>query len=107
MQVEPVFSHCSCFTFRSNRRGDSDGVATSDSTRAGKSVEKVPKGGSLLDQVTHAAWDERAEQGLFKYDVRELHTRVLPGKYGFLAQFNEGRHSKKRPTEYTLAKVNP
>lgn len=105
VHLKSVLSHPSGSTPRSTRREDSSGATPSDCTNNRKSVGKVPKGGSLLDQVTHAAWDERAEQGLFKYDVRELHTKVLPGKYGFLAQFNEGRHSKKRPTEFTLAKV--
>ncbi|MQL90553.1 hypothetical protein Taro_023160 [Colocasia esculenta] len=31
--------------------------------------------------------------------------QVIPGKYGFLAQLNEGRHLKKRPTEFRVDKV--
>ncbi|KAK6149351.1 hypothetical protein DH2020_016876 [Rehmannia glutinosa] len=30
---------------------------------------------------------------------------VIPGKYGFIAQLNEGRHLKKRPTEFRVDKV--
>ncbi|KAA3452912.1 GDP-L-galactose phosphorylase 1-like protein [Gossypium australe] len=30
---------------------------------------------------------------------------VIPGEYGFIAQLNEGRHLKKRPTEFRVDKV--
>jgi len=30
---------------------------------------------------------------------------VIPGEYGFVAQLNEGRHLKKRPTEFRVDKV--
>ncbi|KAF9620349.1 hypothetical protein IFM89_011084 [Coptis chinensis] len=29
---------------------------------------------------------------------------VIPGEYGFIAQLNEGRHLKKRPTEFQVDK---
>ena len=31
--------------------------------------------------------------------------QVVPGAFGFIAQFNEGRGSKKRPTEFCVDKV--
>ena len=31
--------------------------------------------------------------------------KVLPGEFGFVAQLNEGRHSKKRPTEFRVDQV--
>ncbi len=31
--------------------------------------------------------------------------QVLPGEHGFIAQLNEGRHSKKRPTEFRVDQV--
>lgn len=30
---------------------------------------------------------------------------MIPGDYGFVAQLNEGRHLKKRPTEFRVDKV--
>ena len=30
---------------------------------------------------------------------------MIPGNYGFVAQLNEGRHLKKRPTEFRVDKV--
>jgi len=31
--------------------------------------------------------------------------QVIPGSRGYIAQFNEGRHSKKRPTEFSMDSV--
>jgi hypothetical protein len=31
--------------------------------------------------------------------------QVIPGEHGFIAQLNEGRHLKKRPTEFRVDKV--
>lgn len=31
--------------------------------------------------------------------------QVIPGHHGFIAQLNEGRHLKKRPTEFRIDKV--
>jgi GDP-L-galactose phosphorylase len=61
--------------------------------------------GSLVDTLLISEWEERAEQGLFRYDVTACPTKVVPGAYGFIAQLNEGRASKKRPTEFTADKV--
>lgn len=30
---------------------------------------------------------------------------MIPGEHGFVAQLNEGRHLKKRPTEFRVDKV--
>lgn len=32
-------------------------------------------------------------------------SQVLPGSHGFIAQLNEGRHLKKRPTEFRVDQV--
>ncbi|OMO55504.1 GDP-L-galactose phosphorylase 1-like protein [Corchorus capsularis] len=50
-------------------------------------------------------WEERMRQGLFRYDVTNCVTKIIPGKYGFIAQLNEGRHLKKRPTEFRVDQV--
>ena len=62
-------------------------------------------GCSLLDTVLLAEWEERAEQGLFRYDVTACPTKPVSGVYGFIAQLNEGRQSKKRPTEFRVDQV--
>jgi GDP-L-galactose phosphorylase len=45
------------------------------------------------------------ERGLFRYDVTACETKVIPGPQGFIAQLNEGRHLKKRPTEFRVDRV--
>lgn len=45
------------------------------------------------------------KQGLFRYDVTKCETKVISGKYGFIVQLNEGRHLKKRPTEFRVDQV--
>ena len=32
-------------------------------------------------------------------------TKVIPGMFGFVAQLNEGRATKKRPTEFRVDQV--
>lgn len=44
-------------------------------------------------------------RGLFQYDVTTCETKVIPGERGFIAQLNEGRHLKKRPTEFRVDRV--
>ncbi len=59
----------------------------------------------MLDNTLMALWEDCAEQGLFRYDVTACSTKLLPGVWGFVAQLNEGRASKKRATEFTVDKV--
>ena len=58
-----------------------------------------------MDSVLLAEWEDRAEQGLFRYDVTACPTQLVPGAYGFIAQCNEGRASKKRATEFRVDQV--
>lgn len=41
-------------------------------------------------------------KGMFRYDVTACETKIIPGNHGFIAQLNEGRHLKKRPTEFRV-----
>ncbi|KAK9272712.1 hypothetical protein L1049_003089 [Liquidambar formosana] len=50
-------------------------------------------------------WEDRMRRGLFRYDVTTCKTKVILGEYGFIAQLNEGRHLKKRPTEFQVDQV--
>ncbi|KAK4484812.1 hypothetical protein RD792_007409 [Penstemon davidsonii] len=59
----------------------------------------------FLDALLLGEWEERMQRGLFRYDVTACETKVIPGKCGFIAQLNEGRHLKKRPTEFRVDKV--
>ncbi|XP_031490919.1 GDP-L-galactose phosphorylase 2-like isoform X1 [Nymphaea colorata] len=60
---------------------------------------------SLFDTLLMGEWEDRMSRGLFRYDVTACETKVIPGKYGFIAQLNEGRHLKKRPTEFRVDRV--
>ncbi|PIA36774.1 hypothetical protein AQUCO_03200034v1 [Aquilegia coerulea] len=60
---------------------------------------------TFLDTLLLGEWEDRAQRGLFRYDVTACETKVIPGEYGFIAQLNEGRHLKKRPTEFRVDKV--
>ncbi|XP_010539307.1 PREDICTED: GDP-L-galactose phosphorylase 1-like [Tarenaya hassleriana] len=60
---------------------------------------------AFLESLVLAEWEDRFQRGLFRYDVTACETKVIPGKYGFIAQLNEGRHLKKRPTEFRVDKV--
>ena len=75
------------------------------SSDSGSSSQVVPQR-SILDNLMLAEWEDRADQGLFRYDVTACPSRVMSGMYGFIAQLNEGRASKKRPTEFCVDQVN-
>ncbi|XP_071701805.1 GDP-L-galactose phosphorylase 1-like [Rutidosis leptorrhynchoides] len=60
---------------------------------------------AFLDSLLLGEWEDRVERGLFCYDVTACETKVIPGDYGFVAQLNEGRHLKKRPTEFRVDTV--
>ncbi|XP_075473673.1 GDP-L-galactose phosphorylase 2-like [Primulina tabacum] len=60
---------------------------------------------SFLNNLLLGQWEDRMSRGLFRYDVTSCESKVIPGKYGFIAQLNEGRHLRKRPTEFCIDKV--
>eukprot|EP00252_Welwitschia_mirabilis_P015000 TRINITY_DN330_c1_g5_i1.p1 TRINITY_DN330_c1_g5~~TRINITY_DN330_c1_g5_i1.p1 ORF type:complete len:442 (+),score=68.84 TRINITY_DN330_c1_g5_i1:773-2098(+) len=62
-------------------------------------------GAAFLPNLLLGQWEDRMQKGLFRYDVTTCETKVIPGNLGFIAQLNEGRHSKKRPTEFRVDKV--
>ncbi|KAK9810352.1 hypothetical protein WJX72_009291 [[Myrmecia] bisecta] len=78
---------------------------SSEGTVPSLAAQPAEAGISLLDMVLLAEWEDRAEQDLFRYDVTACPTKLVPGPYGFVAQFNEGRGSKKRPTEFRIDQV--
>lgn len=61
---------------------------------------------SALDLAVTAMWDDCDARGLFRYNVAtDIETRVVPGPWGWVAQLNEGRTSKKRATELCVNTV--
>lgn len=59
----------------------------------------------FLNTLLLGQWEDRVSKGLFRYDVTACETKVIPGDHGFVAQLNEGRHLKKRPTEFRVDRV--
>ncbi|KAF2295409.1 hypothetical protein GH714_032793 [Hevea brasiliensis] len=59
----------------------------------------------FLHNLLLGQWEDRMSRGLFRYDVTTCETRIIPGRCGFIAQLNEGRHLKKRPTEFRVDRV--
>ncbi|KAF8407644.1 hypothetical protein HHK36_006777 [Tetracentron sinense] len=59
----------------------------------------------IFNSLMLGQWEDRMSRGLFRYDVTACETKVIPGQYGFVAQLNEGRHLKKRPTEFRVDRV--
>ncbi|GAV85886.1 hypothetical protein CFOL_v3_29320 [Cephalotus follicularis] len=81
---------------RLNKIGSDKGVV-------GQEDRELPV--AFLDSLLLGEWEDRMRRGLFRYDVTACETKVIPGDYGFIAQLNEGRHLKKRPTEFRVDKV--
>ncbi|XVE80434.1 hypothetical protein DITRI_Ditri14bG0139200 [Diplodiscus trichospermus] len=76
-----------------------------ESEKNGLGMENKEPAVAFLDSLVLGEWEDRMQRGLFRYDVTACETKVIPGEYGFIAQLNEGRHLKKRPTEFRVDKV--
>ncbi|XP_021287916.1 GDP-L-galactose phosphorylase 1-like [Herrania umbratica] len=80
-------------------------VTNSESEKGVRGIESKEPPVAFLDSLVLGEWEDRLQKGLFRYDVTACETKVIPGEYGFIAQLNEGRHLKKRPTEFRVDKV--
>ncbi|XP_068653725.1 GDP-L-galactose phosphorylase 1-like [Aristolochia californica] len=61
---------------------------------------------SLLDTLFLAQWENCAWKGLFRYDVMACETKVIQGRMGFVAQFNELWRSNHLPnTENNVSEL--
>ena len=60
---------------------------------------------SEFDRILISAWEDRFAGGLFRYDVTAVSTKVIVGNKQYVAQFNIGRATNKRPTEFSIDKV--
>ncbi|GMH33039.1 hypothetical protein BSKO_00873 [Bryopsis sp. KO-2023] len=82
-----------------------ESVTSNDSEDLPSHLSFDPDQRSPLDTTLLALWDMCNDEGLFRYDVTACTTKAIPGAYGFIAQLNEGRATKKRPTEFRVDKV--
>ncbi|KAG2443234.1 hypothetical protein HYH02_009307 [Chlamydomonas schloesseri] len=87
------------------RRGTAAAGGAAATAAATATADLAVPGRSLLEQVVMSLWEDRADRGMFRYDVSQCASRVLPGAAGYLAQLNEGRATKKRPTEFSADRV--
>ena len=60
---------------------------------------------SEFDRILISAWEDRFAGGLFRYDVTTVSTKVIEGTKKYVAQFNIGRATNKRPTEFRVDQV--
>jgi len=61
---------------------------------------------SAFDILLKSEWSKASENGLFRYQLPDLNTAVLPGKYGFVMQLNPQRAEQRRKPQ-NLSTVNP
>ncbi|CAA7396704.1 unnamed protein product [Spirodela intermedia] len=79
-----------------------------DEDPKGKNPLSVPDEDPTIDflnTLVLGQWEDRLSRGLFRYDVTACESKVIEGEHGFIAQLNEGRHLKKRPTEFRVDQV--
>ncbi|XP_013784966.2 GDP-D-glucose phosphorylase 1-like [Limulus polyphemus] len=56
----------------------------------------IDRGASKFDQVLQRKWEAAMKKKYFRYHLDKLETKVLPGKYGFVAQLNVKRAQERR-----------
>ncbi|XP_025068247.1 GDP-D-glucose phosphorylase 1 [Alligator sinensis] len=75
---------------------------------------------SRFDHALQSGWERRMKQGLFRYPLGELQTRILPGEMHFVAQLNIQRGLERRkpqdiqsvrqrfdPQQFHFSKIKP
>ncbi|XP_058501155.1 GDP-D-glucose phosphorylase 1 [Solea solea] len=86
---------------------------------SGNSTGK-PSSLAQFDTLLQTGWTDRMERGLFRYNLGDLQTRVIPGSRSFVAQLNIQRGTEKRkpqeilsikqefnPRQFHFNKINP
>lgn len=56
-----------------------------------------------FDTTLQAGWTDRMDRGLFRYNLGDLQTRILPGQHGFVAQLNIQRGIERRKPQEILS----
>jgi len=82
-----------------------DAASTESSTESDGDITNAPVSNnplakSYLDAIVMSGWEERKD--LFRYDLSDTETKIVPGRFAFVAQLNEGRATKKRATEFRI-----
>ena len=62
---------------------------------------------SELDNLIRKKWEEKMSKGFFRYQMVHPECKKLPGKIGYLAQFNPNRVSERRPPQAMMSVRQP
>ena len=62
---------------------------------------------SELDNLIRQKWEEKMSKGFFRYQMVHPECKKLPGKIGYLAQFNPNRVSERRPPQAMMSVRQP
>lgn len=68
-------------------------------------VRRSPKTGPTLskfDENLQANWKYGMDRGLFRYRLGDLHTMIIPGQHGYVAQLNLKRGTERRKAQEIL-----
>lgn len=68
-----------------------------------RSSDNTTQNPTRFDTVIQAGWTERMDKGLFRYQLGDLHTRILPGHFGYVAQLNIQRGTERRKPQEILS----
>ena len=60
-----------------------------------------------FDTLLCSQWDRAVADGVFRYSLDEVVTRLLPGRYGFIAQRNPKRFSHRRKPDEVKSICQP
>ncbi|XP_065309045.1 GDP-D-glucose phosphorylase 1 isoform X2 [Dermacentor albipictus] len=60
-----------------------------------------------FDELLQSKWNEAMANGHFWYKLEKLETRILPGKYGFVAQLNTKRAQERRKPQHVSSICMP
>uniref|UniRef100_T1JLX4 GDP-D-glucose phosphorylase 1 n=1 Tax=Strigamia maritima TaxID=126957 RepID=T1JLX4_STRMM len=63
--------------------------------------------GTAFDSQLQLGWNEAKRKGCFRYDLDNLDTRILAGKFGFLAQLNINRAQQRRHPQTIQSLTQP
>ncbi|XP_029822600.2 GDP-D-glucose phosphorylase 1 [Ixodes scapularis] len=70
-------------------------------------INASPTSPSRFDRLLRSRWDNAMEKGHFWYRLDKLETRILPGKYRFVAQLNIKRAQERRKPQHVSSVVMP
>ncbi|XP_067681230.1 GDP-D-glucose phosphorylase 1-like [Haliotis asinina] len=62
---------------------------------------------SKFDRELTGRWDKCMENGVFRYDMQHLDTRVIPGDKGYVAQLNSLRATERRKPQTIMSVSQP